>query len=99
MASRRQDGKCNDFVGQCARVEIDREQRENEGDGDGGHGGGGDIYLAVSNRAIKLSHCGSSVGRGLVRRSRGQAYQERDATTVSSAERAKERNIERGWLG
>lgn len=59
--------------------------------------GGEDIYLAVSNRAIKLSHCGSSVGRGLVGRPRGQAYQERDATTVSSTERAKERNIERGW--
>lgn len=31
------------------------------------------IYLTVSDRAIKLSHCGSDVGRGLVSQSRGQA--------------------------
>lgn len=61
-------------------VGLDRSRvAENEGGerGGGGESGGGEqsrrICLIVSDRAIKLSQCGSDVGRGVVSQSCGQA--------------------------
>lgn len=104
--------KCNDFVGKeegtsvagwlTERVGWSGRGRgvssENEGV-EGQEDGGLKIYrTVVYDRAIKLSQCGSGVGRGLVSRSVRLTRLVRAASTVSSAERAKERNIERGWL-
>lgn len=54
------------------------------------------IYLTVSDRAIKLSHCGSDVGRGLVRASRAARLTSNGTRLLSAGRKERKRGTSKG---